>query len=128
MSTLIFHGKVISGEGKGKKYLQLPWVRNQMQQKLGYTPYLGTLNISLDEESAQRRSLLMNADSAQICPAEGYCVGLIIKASIGTLECAVVLPQVEGYPKNILELVAPVYLRDALQVKDGDTVTVTVNL
>ena len=38
------------------------------------------------------------------------------------------VPEVEGYPKTLLEVIAPLYLRDALQLKDGSEVTVTVNL
>jgi len=126
LSVLAFQGKVTSGEGNGRKYLKLPWVMSQMEEKLGYTPYLGTLNITLDTENTNRRRLLARAKPLQICPAEGYCVGLLLKAVVEGLECAVILPQVKGYPEDVLEVVTQVNLRDALGLKDGDCVVVSV--
>jgi riboflavin kinase len=121
-------GKVFSGRGEGTKFLKQPWVKRQLEEKLGFIPYLGTLNVRLSEESAERRKLLEKATAMQVCPAEGYCSGKIFKASIGAIECAVVVPEVAGYPKNLLEIIAPVNLRETLQVADGDEITVTVNL
>jgi riboflavin kinase len=121
-------GTVSSGNGDGKKFLELPWVNQQIKQKLGFTPYLGTLNVMLSEESAKRKKLLEKAPSTKVCPAEGYCNGTLIKASIGTLKCAIVVPEVAGYPKALLEIIAPVNLREKLQLEDGSEVTVTVNL
>ena len=64
----------------------------------------------------------------KICPAGGYCRGALFKAFIEALECAVVVPEVEGYPKELLEIIAPLNLRETLQLKDGGEVTVTVSL
>ena len=125
---LTFEGKVTTGEGNGKRYMQLPWVMSQMEEKLSYTPYLGTLNLTLTMESALRKKLLKSVDALRICPVVGYCSGLIFKASINGLKCAVVLPQVTGYPENLLEVIAPVNLREAQGLKDGDSVRVTVEV
>jgi riboflavin kinase len=121
-------GKVFSGRGEGEKFLELPWVKLQIKEKLGFTPYLGTLNVRLSEESAKRRKLLEKATAMQVCPAEGYCSGKIFKASVGVLECAVVIPEVPSYPADVLEIIAPANLREKLQLADGDQITVTVNL
>ena len=128
MKRINFSGTVFSGGGEGKKFLCLPWVKRQIKQKLGFAPYLGTLNVMLSEESAKRRKLLEKAHSLKICPADGYCNGLLFKASIGTLECAIVVPEVAGYPKTLLEIIAPVNLRETLQLEDGGEVTITVSL
>jgi riboflavin kinase len=121
-------GKVFSGRGEGEKFLELPWVKRQVKEKLGFIPYHGTLNIMLSEESTKRRKLLEKATSMKVCPAEGYCSGKILKVFVGMLECAIVIPDVEGYPGNVLEIIAPVNLREKLQLADGDKITVTVNL
>jgi riboflavin kinase len=121
-------GKVFSGRGNGEKFLKLPWIKQQIKEKLGFTPYPGTLNIRLTEESTKRRKLLEKTASMKICPAEGYCNGKIFKASIGALECAIVIPEVAGYPENLLEIIAPVNLREKFQLADDDEITVTVSL
>lgn len=128
MGTVKFRGIVVSGQGNGKKYLQLIWVKKQIQEKLGYTVYPGTLNVKLNKESAKRRNQLKNAQAVQICPAKGYCFGSIYKAILNGVECAVVVPEVKGYPENILEIIATVYLRGILQLKDGSHVTVLINI
>ena len=128
MKRIKLSGTVFSGGGEGKKFLELPWAKRQIKQKLGFAPYPGTLNVKLYEESVKRRQLLEKAHSIKVCPAEGYCKGILIKASIGTLECAIVVPEVAGYPKALLEIIAPVNLRETLQLRDGTEATVTVNL
>jgi riboflavin kinase len=121
-------GKVFSGRGEGEKFLELPWVKRQVKEKLGFIPYHGTLNIMVSEESAKGRKLLEKATFTKVRPAEGYFSGKIFKAFVGTLTCAIVIPEVAGYPGNVLEIIAPVNLREKLQLADGDEITVTVNL
>jgi len=119
-------GTVFSSRGEGKKFLDLPWVKRQIKQKLGFTPYLGTLNVRLSEESVKRKKLLEKAHSIKVCPADGYCSGKLFRAFMGKLECAIVVPEVAGYPQEVAEIIATVNLREQFQLKDGDKVTVAV--
>jgi riboflavin kinase len=128
LKRIELNGTVFSSRGEGKKFLELPWVKQQIKQKLGFTPYLGTLNVMLSEESVKRKKLLEKAHPIKVFPADGYCSGTLIKAFIGKLECAIVIPEVAGYPKGVLEIIAPVNLRETLQLEDGGEVKVTVNL
>ncbi|RLI18764.1 hypothetical protein DRO44_00260 [Candidatus Bathyarchaeota archaeon] len=43
-------------------------------------------------------------------------------------ECVIVLPEITGYPDNIVEIVAPVNLREKFGLKDGETVEVKIVL
>jgi riboflavin kinase len=128
MEKVRFSGKVFSGKSCGKKFLALPWVKRQINASLNFIPYVGTLNIQLSDKSAERRKLLEKAVSITIHPAEGYHSGKLFKASIGALNCAIVMPEVAGYPENVLEIIASVNLREKFQLDDGDEITVTVNL
>ena len=123
-----FTGAVISGQGSGRKYLSLPWVQLQIKEKLSFTPFLGTLNLKLTAQSVKGKKQLAKAKSMGIFPAEGYCVGLIFRAAVGELECAIVIPKVESYPADLLEVISPLNLREQLQLKDGDSVEVNVTL
>ena len=128
MSKIKLTGKVVSGRGEGRKYLELAWVKQQITEKLGFSPYLGTLNLLLNEESMKHRRLLGKNAALGVCQSEGFCTGLLFQASIGGLTCGVVIPQVENYPDNLLEIVAPMNLRQKLRLRDGDEVGVTVFL
>jgi CTP-dependent riboflavin kinase len=44
------------------------------------------------------------------------------------LECGIVLPEIENYPKNVVEVIAAVNLREKFRLKDGDTVEVGIIL
>ena len=128
MGKIIFKGTVFSGTGEGRKFIDLPWVKRQIEEKLGFTPYSGTLNIRLSNESAKQKKLLENAERLEVYPEKGYCIGILIKANIDSLEGAIIIPQVTNYPSAVLEVIAPWYLRERLKITDGSVVTVTVNL
>jgi riboflavin kinase len=121
-------GRVFSGKGEGRKFLELQWVKRQIEEKTGFIPYGGTLNLRLSREDAEKRNVLEKSAVMKICPPEGYCSGLAFKASIGTQECAIVIPLTKDYPKDVLEVVASTNLRDRLHLRDDDEVTVSVFL
>ena len=128
MPPTVFVGTVFSGSGEGKKFICLPWVKRQIEDKLGFSPYSGTLNLHLSKESVEKRVLLENTKGMMIEPQVGYCPGVLFRACIGGLECAVVVPKVPNYPSDVLEIIAPVCLREHLKLMDGSLVTVSVNV
>jgi len=128
LPQVTFRGTVFSGNGDGRKFVSLPWVKRQIKEKLGFTPYLGTLNIRLTEESVQLKSLLGKAEQFKICPEKGYCTGILIKASLDGLNCGVILPQVRSYPQDKLEVIAAWNLRERLGLNDDSGVCVDVTV
>jgi riboflavin kinase len=126
LKTLRVEGKVFSGSGEGTKFIGIPWVRKQITEKLGFIPYLGTLNIKLTEGIVNFK-LLKNVKAIEILPAEGFCRGRCFNAYfMGALKCAIVVPEVENYPEDILEVIAPINLREKFRLKDGDLVDVEI--
>ncbi len=126
MPPLLFEGTVFSGRGEGRRFVELPWVQRQIMEKLGFSPYAGTLNIRLTAESAAKRGLLDAAQGYLVTPEEGYCPGVLFRAKLGGEECAVVLPKIPDYPKDVIEIVAPHYLRGKLGLADDSLVAVEV--
>jgi riboflavin kinase len=126
LPKLAFQGKVVSGTGKGKCFIDLPWVRRQIEDGIGFSPYSGTLNLHLTGKNIENKSVLENAKGIMVVPQVGYYPGMLFKAEIGSLKCAVVVPLVPSYPKNLLEVIATIHLRGSLSLTDGDDVTVTV--
>lgn len=127
--TVHIRGKVFSGIGEGAKFIELPWVKSQIKEKLGFTPYPGTLNIKLDDESVKIRKMLEKAKAIEILPIAGYCAGKCFRAFIKeTVKCAIVLPQVRNYPEDIIEIIAPLNLRKKISIKDGDCIEIKIML
>jgi riboflavin kinase len=126
LKEILFSGTLISGSGGGRKYVELEWVKRQVKDKLGFDPYPGTLNLRLDSENVKRRVVLEKNARLRLCHSEGYCTGLLFKAALDDLPCGVVIPQIENYPENVLEIVASENLKQELRLRDGDLVTVTV--
>ncbi len=128
MPQITFKGTVFSGKGEGRKFIGLPWVTRQIEEKLGFTPYAGTLNIRLSREGLQQKKLLAKAERLDIVPEKGYCRGSLIKAKITGLDCGIIIPQVPAYPPDVMEVVAPVFLRQRLRLADGSEVGVSVTV
>ncbi len=120
-------GKVFSGSGEGAKFIQLPWAKKQIAEKLGFFPYPGTLNIKTTEDIHELEKLLKKEKTIEILPAKGFCRGRCFNACfMDTLKCAIVIPEVENYPEDVLEVIAPINLREKFKLKDGDIVDVQI--
>jgi riboflavin kinase len=129
LKSFFVKGKVFSGKGEGAEFLKLRWVRKQIKEKLGFTPHLGTLNIKLSENYSDTKDLLKRIKGMTIMPTNGFCRGKCFRAYVmDGVECAIVIPEVEDYPEDLMEIVAPVNLREKLELKDGDTIKVRILL
>jgi len=125
--VLQIKGRVFSGSGEGAKFVQLPWVRKQIKEKLGFVPYLGTLNVKLTSDSINLENLLEKAKPIEITPKKGFCRGRCFNVFfMGNVKCAVVIPETSDYPKNVIEVIAPVNLRERFRLKDGDIVEIKI--
>ena len=128
MANISLKGKVYTGKGEGKKFVTLPWVEQQIGEKLGFVPFAGTLNIRLDREGLTNKKMLTKASHIEITPERGYCKGVLIKAKISGLDCAIIIPLVEGYPPDVVEIISPVFLRQQLHLADGSETAALVSL
>jgi len=130
-SWVIIKGKLVSGTGEGKYFTQLVWARRQFIEKLGFDPYPGTLNLQLEnEEDMERFRILKRTPSIEIIPESGdYCVGDCFKVLVeNKIEGAVVIPRVKSHAPNLLEIISPINLRAALNLRDGDLVKIRIQL
>ncbi len=126
MKKIILKGAVVPGVGGGKNYLELQWIKQQIEEKLGFKPYSGTLNIRLSEESVKERLELHHDREDMIRPQVGSFPGILIRAQIGPYDCAIVHPENHNYPSDIVEVIAPVNLRKELNLVDGSEVTIEI--
>lgn len=148
MGTVTLWGNVVSGTGAGTTFTQLPWVQAQFEAKLGIRAYPGTLNLRLEDPAAlatwrwlkTHPGVVIEPISQEYCEARGFPAvvakggpsqemqGVEDALNAGGQRVAIILPDVQGYPEDQMELIAPVNLREALGLRDGDVVRVYVEV
>jgi hypothetical protein len=121
-------GIVLSGAGRGAFFTRVDWVVEQCRRMLGYAPFPGTLNIRvLDSDAKRLDSFLMETDGELVPDDPSFCSAQVKKVTVNGVPGAVVLPaeDVRIHEERVLEILAPVSLRETLGLDDGDRVTVT---
>ena len=124
-------GRLTSGVGQGQHFAHIDWARRQFIDKLDIDPFPGTLNLTIDEPESMSvwhrirdtpGVLIDNPDvDPHACNARCYPVSIE-----GRLDAAIVLPGIANYSTDQIELIAPVSVRNALDIKDGDSLTLEV--
>jgi CTP-dependent riboflavin kinase len=122
----ILTGKIVSGVGQGAFFTQLEWFQEQCQEKLGFKPYPGTLNIEISTDKIPEIEVLENDKSHEFIPPDAaFCSGKAFPVSIAGVRGAIIMPaaEVRVHGKNIVEVIAPINLKKKLGVADGDSIT-----
>jgi riboflavin kinase len=134
-ATLALHGTVTSGMGEGRHYTSLSGYMSQVRERLGYEPFPGTLNLELSAESVRARGEL-GALKADATPIDGWeeddrtfgpatCYAARVETGSSSYDGAhVIVPDRTHHDATQLELIAPVKLREVLDIDDGDDLTV----
>lgn len=124
-------GRIVSGVGKAAAFTQLDWVRGQCREKLGFDPYPGTLNLEVTEADASVLEGIWARDCLELVPPmPGFCTGKVIPACVGDIQGAILLPEasVRVHGDRIIEVIAPVRIKDALGLKEGDALSLSVRM
>lgn len=129
--TVRLTGKVATGLGEGGWYISRRGYQRAMQRLLGFEPYYGTLNVALEGAEADKLADLRAREGLLVeeFQDEGRTFGAVklFRAALRGVDAAAVFP-LRGHHANVLEVVAPVHLREKLGLKDGDEVTIEVRL
>lgn len=130
--SITLEGTVFTGLGEGAYYISKEQYRKQFIEKLGFDPYPGTLNLKLTTDyDVKTRSELEAYPAVEV---EGFKAE---DRSFGNVKCypAIIENKVKGalisalrthYDASVLEIIAPVFLRKNLGLKDGHKVKVEV--
>ncbi|MEM1976394.1 MAG: DUF120 domain-containing protein [Nitrososphaerota archaeon] len=132
-SEMILTGRVFTGLGEGAYYIQIPFYMRQFEEKLGFKPYPGTLNLKLiRRDDVLKRALVERAARIEIerfsDGRRSYGGARCIKARVGEEDAAIIFIERTHYPRDVIEILSPVCLRERLGLKDGDIVSVRVSL
>jgi riboflavin kinase len=128
----IFQGKTTiigitkQGIGEGSYYVSQKQYQQQFKTKLGFNAFPGTLNLEINKEELAQ--FLANKETLEI---DGFTTktrsfGSITtyKIKVNNIEAAIVKPARARHPENIIEIIAPVNLRNSLNLKDNDKVKI----
>ena len=133
--VITLEGHVVSGMGEGAYYMSLDGYCVQFRQKLGYTPFPGTLNIKLsDPISIRSRRDLSTYPSVFI---DGFSDNL---RTYGWVKCypveinnlhvenaALLVLERTHYDDNTIEIIAPISIKESTKIKNGDWISVTAH-
>jgi riboflavin kinase len=122
-------GTVASGLGEGRYYLSQPGYVAQFAERLGYTPYPGTLNVRLAPADFRRLSAVRDWKGIRI---DGFSDGgrtfggaTCHRAQLAGRACHLITPD-RTHHTDVVEFIAPEFLREVLHLTDGDTIEVRV--
>jgi CTP-dependent riboflavin kinase len=122
-------GTVVTGSKRAAFFTQLDWVKRQCLTLLGFEPFPGTLNIRLTAQDGQMMAEIRKRPGVPLIPPDGaFCQSLAYPLRIGTIPGALIIPE-EGvclHGSEIVEILAPVGLRETLNVQDGDRISFTL--
>jgi len=130
--SITLEGVVFTGLGEGAYYISKEWYKKQFIEKLGFEPYPGTLNLKLTTDyDIKSRSELEAYPAIEI---EGFrnedrtfgsvkCYPVTIENKV---KGALILALRSHYDTSVIEIIAPVFLRKHLKLKDGHKVKVEV--
>ena len=116
-------GTVEKGIGEGSYYVSQKGYQSQFKEKLGFIPFQGTLNVKVGEEALAQ---LLSKPQITI---DGFYGGnrtfgsiSCYKIKISSIDAVIVRPERASHPSDILEIIAPINLRNALKLKDKSKV------
>ena len=130
--SITLEGVVFTGLGEGAYYISKERYTKQFIEKLGFEPYPGTLNLKLTTDyDVKTRSELEAYPAIEI---EGFrnedrtfgpvkCYPVTIENRV---KGALILALRSHYDTSVIEIIAPVFLRKHLNLKDGHKVKVEV--
>jgi len=141
LEKIVIIGTVQSGMKEGAYYVSIKGYYDQFQEKLGFLPYKGTLNLELNNTNIDLlREKLKNLKPVVIAGFKDdnsertYGVVHCYNCSISRIDnpeekikAAILDIKRTHHKKNIIEILAEPYLRDYFNLKDGDKLIIELN-
>ena len=130
---LIFRGVVTSGLQKAGKFMQKDTYRKQYQEKLGFIPYNGTLNVKLNhdveidikEKYSDKLKIIKGNEKL----GDVYFLEAIIYTDDEKISenGAILFPTKTVHKIDTIEFVAENRLREKMNLKDNSQVKVSID-
>jgi riboflavin kinase len=141
LEKIVIIGTVQSGMKEGAYYVSIKGYYDQFQEKLGFLPYKGTLNLELNNTNIDLlREKLKNLKPVVIAGFKDdnsertYGVVHCYNCSFSRIDnpeekikAAILDIKRTHHKKNIIEILAEPYLRDYFNLKDGNKLIIELN-
>ena len=97
-------GIVTTGLGKAAYFLGQDFYKDQFNERLGFIPFPGTLNVKVSEEHLDEINQIRDNCENIIEPDEGFGAVKYVEAKInGIIDGAIVFPAKTTFKRNITE-------------------------
>ena len=145
---MLFKGEIVTGMGEGAYYMSLDGYKKQFQNKLGYEPFPGTLNVKIEDKNyLNSRKDLINYPSIYI---DGFknsdrtfgwvrCYPATISQETRLSSDAtqsqitdisddvhVLLLERTHHNNNLIEVIGPLNIKESSNLKNGDRIVVKI--
>ena len=121
-------GYVSSGIGEGRYYVSLANYQKQFENKLNFRAYPGTLNLNVKKPDALNFLNNLKPITINGFKTKTRTFGSLTcyKIKLDSIQASIVVPERARHSEDIIEVIAPVYLRGKLKLKDGDKIKLVV--
>ena len=122
-------GVLATGLGEAAGFTSLVWARDAFRDRLGIDVFPGTVNVMVTSDQDRAAWRLVKSWKGIVLPPPrpDWCNSRCYHARIDDrIDAAIVLPEIDSYPEDQIELIASVGVRDTLGLKDGDPVVIDI--
>ena len=120
-------GVVVSGTKKGAYFMSQSIYRDQFEDKLHFRPFVGTLNVHVEDSDAKKVERLLERDIPQIKGEKTFGDVKFKEATLNEeIEGAVIFPEKTRHSKDVIEFIAPQNLKERFHINDGSSVTINI--
>jgi len=129
-SGIEISGTITGGLEEGGYYLSLDGYKKQIEEKLGFPPYPGTLNIRIDWEGLWKRESILRMEPIVIKGFKDrkrtYGDLYAYRCKVDGEGCFIILPLRTHHGPEVLELISERSIKEALGKKNGEKVKVVL--
>lgn len=120
-------GVVVPGTKKGAYFMSQSIYRDQFEDKLNFKPFVGTLNVQIENKYVPKVKKLLKSDIQEIKGEDIFGDVKFKKATLNDeVEGAVIFPEKTHNSMDVVEFIAPQNLKERYHIHDGSSVTIDI--
>lgn len=126
--AITLRGRLVTGLGEAADFTTIDWVRQAFIDRLGIDAHPGTVNLEIAADQMAAWTAIKATPGIAIPPGQpGFCEATAWLVQIESrVQAAILLPHMDGYPGNKVELISAAPVRELLGIGEGDVVTMVL--